>query len=278
MKLLSVLHEGKQKLCLLDNQEGLRDLGPLGLFDMAQAIARAETLNSLTQKAGELPLVPSNEVSHLPVVSKPEKIICVGLNYKKHIEEVSAPTPEHPVIFAKYANALAAHEQEVARGACEKMDYEAELVIVIGKTCRDVTVEQAPDYCFGYTCGNDFSARDLQLLTSQWTLGKTPDGFAPIGPVLVTADEINPDNLHISCAVNGQTRQAANTGDMLFRPFFLVSFLSRYMTLKPGDLIFTGTPSGVGQAMPEDNRNWLMPGDLVEVSIEGIGSLKNRIV
>ena len=159
----------------------------------------------------------------------------------------------------------------------KQFDYEAELVIVIGKTVENVSRENAMSHIFGYTIGNDLSARDLQFRTGQWLLGKTCDGFAPIGPYLVTADEVDSSNLEISCSVNGELRQQGNTKNMIFDCAHIVSYLSQHMTLRPGDIIFTGTPAGVILGYPEEQRNWLKSGDEVVISIEKIGSLKNKL-
>lgn len=217
-------------------------------------------------------------LEYAPIVLRPEKILCVGLNYKSHSEECQMDLPENPVIFSKFNNALAAHRQMVKiPETTQQMDYEAELVMVIGKTAKNVTREEALNFVFGYTVGNDLSARDLQFRTPQWLLGKTCDHFAPTGPVLVTADEIDPNSLSISCKVNGEIKQSSSTKDMIFDCATIISYLSQHMTLKPGDLIFTGTPSGVILGYPESERIWLKDGDLIEVEIEKIGVLENRI-
>ena len=147
---------------------------------------------------------------------------------------------------------------------------------MIGKVCKDVSKEDAHDYVFGYTCGNDLSTRDLQFArSSQWLLSKTLDGFAPIGPCVVTADSLDPNDLAISSKVNGELRQNSRTSDMIFSTAQIISDLSHHMTLMPGDLIFTGTPEGVMKGYPEDQKNWLKPGDSVDVTIENIGTLHN---
>ena len=212
-----------------------------------------------------------------PVVTGCDKILCIGLNYRQHANECALPLPPAPVLFNKFSNALAADRDSVYLDpAYVEYDYEAELVAVIGKAARNVSAEEALDYVFGYTCGNDLSTRDLQFARSnQWLLSKTFDGFAPIGPCLVTADCLHPDDLKISSTVNGELRQNSNTSDMIFSVAEIIADLSRHFTLLPGDLIFTGTPQGVMHGYPADKKNWLKPGDSVEVSIEGIGTLKN---
>lgn len=215
-------------------------------------------------------------LTYAPAISNPEKIICVGLNYINHAKESNMDVPTSPILFSKFNNTLAGHQETVNIPAgVEKMDYEAELVLIIGKTAKNVSKEEALSYVFGYTAGNDVSARDWQFKTGQWLLGKSPDGFAPIGPYVVTNDEINPNNLTIECRINGVIRQKANTRDMIFNCATLVSYISRHMTLKPGDLIFTGTPDGVILGYPEEKQNWLKSGDEMVVSIESIGELKN---
>ena len=212
-----------------------------------------------------------------PVVTGGDKILCIGLNYRQHAKECNLPLPPAPVLFNKFSNALAADGDVVTlMPDYREYDYEAELVAVIGKPCRNVSADAALDYVFGYTCGNDLSTRDLQFArSSQWLLSKTLDGFAPIGPCVVTAEEVNPDNLHISSRVNGELRQNSNTSDMIFSTAQIIADLSHHFPLMPGDLIFTGTPQGVMHGYPADQKNWLKPGDTVEVTIEGIGTLHN---
>lgn len=236
-----------------------------------------ESLMQLTDlMKKDVQIISQEEIVYAPSVINPEKIICIGLNYVSHTEESKMNIPTSPVIFSKFNNALAAHNQSVfIPKSAEKIDYEAELVIVIGKEASNVSKEEALSYVFGYTAGNDLSARDLQFRTGQWLLGKTCDGFAPIGPCLVTADEVDPNNLKIECKVNGVVRQSANTCDMIFDCATIVSYISKYMTLRPGDIIFSGTPSGVILGYPENEQHWLKSGDEIIVSIEKIGSLIN---
>lgn len=210
-----------------------------------------------------------------PCVPHPGKIVCVGLNYRKHAAETGNPIPAVPILFSKFNNTLAAHGSKVnvSHSPTEKLDYEVELVIVIGKPARNVAESEALSYVFGYCVGNDLSARDLQMKTSQWLLGKTYDGFAPIGPYLVTADQIpDPNSLKVECRVNGDVRQSSNTNDMIFSCAHLVSYISRYIPLSPGDIIFTGTPEGVIMGHPKDKQVWLKPGDRVETTIEKVGT------
>ena len=212
-----------------------------------------------------------------PVLTHPGRILCIGLNYRQHAKECNLPLPPAPVLFNKFSNALAAHGDVISLPSeYKEYDYEAELVAVMGKPARNVEAEEALDYVFGYTCGNDLSTRDLQFVRGgQWLLSKTFDGFAPIGPCLVTADELDPQHLDISSTVNGEVRQHSNTSDMIFPLREIISDLSRHLTLQPGDLIFTGTPQGVMQGYPADQKRWLKPGDRVDVSVQGIGTLSN---
>lgn len=212
-----------------------------------------------------------------PSVSNPEKIICVGLNYRKHAQESNMPVPDEPILFSKFNNTLSGHREEIKLpDNSSQVDYEAELAIVIGKQAKNVKKEEAMDYVCGFSVANDLSARDLQFKTSQWLLGKTCDGFTPLGPYLVSKDEIeNPNNLAIRTFVNGELRQNSNTSDMIFNCDEIISYISEYMTLYPGDVILTGTPEGVIGGYPEDQRVWLKEGDKVIIEIEKLGQLYN---
>ena len=245
-----------------------------------QIIAAGKSVTEKLQKYAESTsfLIDEDNIVYAPCVTNPEKIICIGLNYLDHANESKMEIPLSPVVFSKFSNALAGNKQEILLPInAKQFDYEAELVIVIGKTAESVSRENAMSYIFGYTIGNDLSARDLQFRTGQWLLGKTCNGFAPIGPYLVTADEVNPSDLEISCRVNGELRQQGNTKNMIFDCAYIVSYLSHHMTLKPGDIIFTGTPAGVILGYPEEKRVWLKSGDEVSVSIEKIGTLINKL-
>jgi 2-keto-4-pentenoate hydratase/2-oxohepta-3-ene-1,7-dioic acid hydratase in catechol pathway len=216
-----------------------------------------------------------------PLVMRPEKIVCVGLNYRKHAKETNQQVPKAPILFNKFNNALSEHNAKVKLPVevATKFDHEVELVIVIGKEAKNVSEADALNYVAGYATGNDFSARDLQLETGgQWMIGKTPDQFAPLGPYLVTADQVDPDKLKIECRINGEIRQSSNTADMVFSTRQIISYASRYFPLRPGDIIFTGTPEGVIQGKPPDKRVWLKAGDKVACSLEGLGELKFDLV
>lgn len=212
--------------------------------------------------------------------TNPGKIVCVGLNYKEHVEEAGEKLPKEPILFNKYNNTLAAHNCTIKlppREVSYKFDYETELLIVMGKTARNVSEAEALDYVAGYAVGHDFSARDLQLEKGgQWMVGKTLDGFAPIGPYFVSADLIDPNKLTIETYVNGETqpRQSSNTSKFIFNPQKVISYTSKLFALEPGDIIFTGTPSGVIIGMPKEKQIWLKAGDKIESRIEKLGTLK----
>lgn len=235
-----------------------------------------DLISRILQQEGKDFIIPEDSITYAPAITNPEKIICVGLNYIDHAKESKMEIPKSPVLFSKFNSALAGHLETIEIPADAKhIDYEAEMVIIIGKTAKNVAVEDALDYVFGYSVGNDVSARDLQFRSGQWLLGKTPDGFAPVGPYIVTCDEINPNNLSIECRVNGEIRQKANTRDMIFGCDVLISYISHYITLMPGDLIFSGTPDGVILGATEDKQVWLKSGDEMVVAIEAIGELRN---
>lgn len=215
----------------------------------------------------------------LAPIPDPGKVICIGLNYRDHAIEAGMKIPEEPVCFGKFGNAIIGPDAPVRiPRVAHQVDYEAELVIVIGKRAYDVSVQDAFQYVAGYCNGNDVSARDWQINKpgKQWMLGKTPDTFAPIGPWLVTAEEVNPHALPIALRLNGQTMQSGNTREFIFGVDHIVSYLSQLMTLEPGDVIFTGTPPGVG--MGRTPPLWLKPGDVMEVEIAGLGVLRNPVV
>ena len=284
MKLVQFWREGRPALGI-QTEGGIVDAaaeaarrGGTAPADMAAALSLGlsecrRLLEPLTQEP--VCVFQAEAVKLAPVVSDPPRILCIGLNYRRHAQECGLALPPAPVLFNKFQNAL------TADGACihlpseyKEYDYEAELVAVIGKPAREVSEAEALDYVFGYTCGNDLSTRDLQFARGgQWLLSKTFDGFAPVGPCLVPAGELDPGALDISSTVNGEVRQSSNTGDMIFSLAQIIADLSRHFTLLPGDLIFTGTPQGVMQGYPADQKNWLKPGDRVDVTIEKIGTL-----
>ena len=213
------------------------------------------------------------------LITNPNNIICIGLNYTDHIEETSLATHDFPEIFMKTSNALASH-QDIVPIQDENLhyDYEGELVIVIGKAGKNISREQAKEHILGYTIGNDVSARTLQFRGSQWILGKSLDNFAPIGPTIVSPNDFDFDNATITTTVNGEVRQQAKLQQMLFKPDAIIEFVSQYITLQEGDIIFTGTPSGVVLGKNESKYSWLKPGDTVTVTITGIGTLENTFI
>lgn len=211
-------------------------------------------------------------------VPNPEKIMAIGLNYKDHIAETGLATPEEQLWFAKMTNCVNAPNGDIELPkVSHELDWEVELVAVIGKGGRHISAADAADHIFGYAVGNDVSVRDWQRKTAQWVMGKTFDTHGPFGPAIVTSDEIgDPHRLDISCTVNGQVRQSSNTKHLLFNVFDQVEELSKAMTLKPGDLIFTGTPGGVGHAMKPSV--YLKEGDVVVCEIEELGKITNKVV
>lgn len=213
-----------------------------------------------------------------PPVPNPGKILCIGLNYLRHAQESGMAVPTTPVLFSKFNNAITGPGEDIPLPAhAEEYDYEAELVVVIGRRAKEVSEAEALDYVLGYCNGNDVSERQLQMLTGQWLLGKTLDKFMPLGPYLVTANEAgDPQEMRVRCWLNGELRQDSNTADMIFSVAEVVSYASRYLTLEPGDIISTGTPEGVIFGMEE--RVWMRPGDEATVEVGNLGQLSNRMV
>ncbi|MBC7085918.1 MAG: fumarylacetoacetate hydrolase family protein [Methanomethylovorans sp.] len=212
------------------------------------------------------------ELSELDILppSVPTKIICVGLNYHDHAIEVNMPVPKEPVIFLKPPSAVIGHMDKIVYPSMsEQVDFEAELAVVIGKRCKNIKRKKAADVIAGYTCFNDVTARDLQQRDGQWTRAKSFDTFAPVGPFIVPATGIDPDNLYIRSRLNGVIKQDSCTSNLIFEIPYLIEFISNIMTLEVGDIIATGTPPGVGS---------FQPGDVVEIEIEGIGILKNEVI
>ncbi|HMT04507.1 MAG TPA: fumarylacetoacetate hydrolase family protein [Solirubrobacterales bacterium] len=250
-----------------ETESSLKDLIASGRLD--------EVKSAVDSGSGQALLVGPGGI--LTPVPDPDKIICIGLNYRAHAEETGMDRPKAPTIFGKYRNALVPDRATVKLPeASRKVDYEAEVAFVVGRRASDVKVDDALDHVAGYTLLNDLSARDLQGLTMQWMAGKVFDGSAPCGPALVTPDEAGPHNeIGIAMHVNGEERQSSSTADLIFPVPQLISTLSSWMTLEPGDIISTGTPSGVGLAM--DPRTWLEDGDELVVSSPQIGELTTMI-
>lgn len=247
-----------------------------------QGMEARELFTSLIQKASDHAALFYEEAALVfgPCVPDPQKIICAGLNYKKHAEEIGQPFPPAPLLFSKCNNTLAGHNEQVRLPIkSSQVDYEAEIAIVIGREASNVSKEDALSYVYGYCNANDLSARDLQFASSQWLLGKTCDGFCPIGPYLVSQEEVgNPNELRIRTFVNGEVRQDSSTSDMIFGCEELISYISEHMTLYPGDIILTGTPEGVIMGYPEEQRVWLQAGDVVSIEIEKLGRLTNTFI
>jgi acylpyruvate hydrolase len=222
---------------------------------------------------------PIDNVTFLPPIPRPGKIVCLGHNYRRHIAEMGSPMPQYPVLFAKFATTLIGHRQPIVLPkVSNQVDYEAELALVIGRTGKDIPKTQAAfDYLAGYTIFNDVSVRDYQRRTVQWMQGKNFDGTGPIGSALVTADEVrDPHALDMTLRLNGEVMQQTNTSDFLFDIPTLLSYISEIMTLEPGDIIATGTPSGVGYA--RSPQVFLRPGDVVQVEIAELGVLENPVI
>lgn len=209
-------------------------------------------------------------------VPRPSKVFCCGLNYRDHIVETGRPVPEFPTLFAKFADTLTGAEDDIVVRNTDRLDWEAELAVVVGAEVHRVDREQAQAAIFGYAVSNDISMRDWQQRTLQWLQGKAFDATTPVGPWVVTADELDPrDGLRITCAVNGELVQDADTSELVFDAADLVAYVSQITVLRPGDIVLTGTPGGVALGMPEPR--WLRDGDLVTTEIEGIGVLRNSI-
>jgi 2-keto-4-pentenoate hydratase/2-oxohepta-3-ene-1,7-dioic acid hydratase in catechol pathway len=224
------------------------------------------------------PAVGLESVKVRAPLPRPPKIICIGLNYRDHAAEAKMAIPDVPTVFSKYTTSITGHGCPIVLPKNSvKPDYEAEFAVVIGKGGRHIAEDRWREHVFGYTIVNDVSARDFQMATSQWMMGKTFDTFAPMGPVIVTADEIaDPHNLRIALRINGEVLQDSNTSNLIFGVDKLIAFLSSVFTLEPGDVISTGTPAGVGFARKPPV--WLKAGDEVAVEVEGIGTLVNPVV
>ena len=217
------------------------------------------------------------ESTNRTLISNPKSIICIGLNYADHIAETSLATHDFPEIFMKTSNALASnHDTITIEDESFHYDYEGELVIIIGKSCKNIPRDKAMEHILGYTVGNDVSARTLQFRGSQWILGKSLDNFAPIGPTIIPPHTFDFESATITTTVNGEVRQQAQLQQMMFKPDAIIEFVSQYITLQEGDIIFTGTPSGVVLGKNEKRYGWLKSGDTVSISISDIGTLVNQ--
>jgi len=267
MKIAQFMENGRIRLGLIEG-ESLQPMKFEGaMIDFISGDRRLVTENQS---------VPMTEVNFAPSVTGMNKIIAIGLNYEDHAEESKGEVPDIPLIFAKFPNSLIGHGHTIIwkEDITKKVDYEAELAVVIGKTACDISEEEAPEAVFGYTCANDVSARDLQFGDGQWVRGKSLDTFCPLGPWIVTADELtDPHDLGIRSILNGKRMQDSHTGRMFFRIPQIVHFLSKHMTLFPGDVILTGTPAGVG--VFRKPSLYLKDGDEIAIEIDGIGRLVN---
>ena len=245
---------------------------------LARGAAALAAARSAVQSAPDSALIPLENVRLLAPVGDPQKIMCIGQNYRDHCIEQNQPIPERAILFSKYATAINDPGGEIKLlTISDKIDYEAELAVVIGTAGRNIAEGDALKHVAGYLCANDVTARDIQKGDGQWVRGKSPDTFLPIGPCLVTADEIaDPHNLDISLTLNGQTMQQSNTLNLIFNIPYLIAYLSQTMTLLPGDILSTGTPGGVG--VFRDPPIFLKAGDAVAVTIAGLGTLTNTVV
>jgi len=300
VKLISYRHEGQETIGVvvgervLDLNRGLALLGSSGILasDMVALLeAGEEALETAREIAGafekllgENPSeakrisVPLATIEYLPPVTRPQKILAIGANYRAHCAESGMPIPPKPILFVKVTSALIAHGDAIVYPSItEELDYEGELALVIGKKAKNVPEQEAMQYVAGYTIMNDVSARDLQRTEGQWSRAKGCDTFAPCGPWLVTADEIaDPHHLSIETRVNGELRQQASTSDMIFPVPALIAHITAGICLLPGDIITTGTPAGVG--VYRQPKGLLKPGDEVTIRIQHIGELRNRVV
>lgn len=277
MKLYNITVDHETHLALM-TARGLVDATAAGFTGGMDELIAGGCRCALEKLAADETLPVVEAPVYANVVNHVGKLLCVGLNYRSHAVGVHMQVPEYPVLFSKFDNALAPSGAAVELPPWESSyDYEAELVIVMGKETWNVSVEDAMEHVFGFTCGNDFSLRDAQMRSGQWLIGKSLPGFGPCGPCIVTADGYDPAvPKYIRSYVNGQLRQDGSTGDMIFSCAQIISYASRYIRLCPGDLIFTGTPSGV--ALEGEEKHWLKPGDVVDIDIEGIGRLTNPLV
>ena len=242
-------------------------------------VGNSGSLQALTAAFARAAAVDTTGLRFLPPLARPYKIICVGLNYRDHAAESNVQPPRHPEIFLRVASSLVGHDATFAMTPLsDNLDYEAELVAIIGRAGKDIAAENALDHVAAYSIFNDITLRDYQFRTSQWIIGKNFDGTGAFGPWLVTADDLpsGARGLRIATVLNGETVQDANTDDLIFDVATLVSSLSRTMTLEPGDMIVTGTPGGVGMARRPPR--WMKAGDVVEVTIDRIGTLRTHIV
>jgi 2-keto-4-pentenoate hydratase/2-oxohepta-3-ene-1,7-dioic acid hydratase in catechol pathway len=279
VKLLAFSRGGAARRLGVQAEAGIHDLtDALGASDVGELLGRGLGAAAIEElRAGSDPIFPTEVAIRAPI-ARPPKIICVGLNYHDHCREQNVAPPAYPMLFAKFANAVADPGAPVRRPvATEKLDLECELGVVIGRRASRIGLDEVADVIFGYTVVNDVTMRDLQAEDRQWLRAKGSDGFAPMGPVVVTPDELgDPGRLRLRSSVNGETWQDSTTAEMVFDLATLVAFASRTITLEPGDVIATGTPAGVGHFA--DPPRYLSDGDVMRCEIEGIGAIENRVI
>lgn len=272
MKVATIEHDGATIAVRVDNEQ-LTEIA--GYADVGALLAAGDWQRIAGEANGATFAVEG--ANFVPPVTNPSKTLCIGLNYRKHILEMGRELPEYPSVFAKFAETLTGAYSEVESNPLDAaMDWEGELVLVIAKRAYRVDVAEADDYIAGYTVANDISMRTWQNRTPEWLQGKMWAGTTPVGPVVVSTDEVNLDEATLRTVVNGQTVQEESLSDLLFSPAELVAYLSQIIPLNPGDLILTGTPGGVGHARRP--QMYLEAGDVVEVAISGIGEIRNAIV
>ena len=278
MKLLRVGDKGKEVPAIVDNENNYRDLSSL-----------VDDLNPSTLNFEILKKIKDSDISKLPIVSKdqrlgscvnkPGKFIAIGLNYSDHAKETGAKTPTEPIVFMKATSSICGpnDEIEIPKGS-NKLDWEVELAFVVGKDTKNISEKDAPDHILGYCIVNDVSEREWQIeKLGQWVKGKSGDTFGPTGPYLVTKEAIDDiNNLNLTTEVNGKKMQSGNTKNMIFNTNFILSYLSKFMSLQPGDLVTTGTPAGVGMGM--NPQVFLKPGDNIKIAIDNLGTQTSKIV
>lgn len=279
MKLVSFAQDGRRGWGIVEGD---------AVRDMSAVLPQAPTLRALLEQGGiaaiegltaSAPLMAMKAIDLLPVIPDPSKVLCVGLNYHEHREETNNPVVGHPTLFVRFANSLSADGVPIVHPPeTDKLDFEAELAVIIGRAGRRIARENAFDHVAGYACANDVSVRDWQRHTNQMTPGKNWPTTGPLGPWMVTRDEIGDDlgELRIACRLNGETMQDARLGDMIFDIPHLIEYISTFTELVPGDVIFTGTPGGVGSR--REPPIYMHPGDTVEIEIEKVGLLTNPVV
>jgi 2-keto-4-pentenoate hydratase/2-oxohepta-3-ene-1,7-dioic acid hydratase in catechol pathway len=274
MRLISYLHAGKPGFGIVKGQGIIALSARTGEPSLKDALSRMDSFRAYANEAPDLRL---DEITYAPPIPKPDKILCIGINYQKHLEETGRERPKRPMIFTRFANTLVGHGQPmICPRASVQLDYEGELAFVIGKKYRHISEADALSCVAGYACFNDGSVRDWQLHTSQFTPGKNFPGTGGFGPWLVTPDEVpGIARATLTTRLNGEEVQRSSTDDLIFGVPALISYISEFTELVPGDVVITGTPSGVGAFRKPPL--WLKPGDVVEVEIEGIGVLKNPL-